>query len=146
MSFSLLDLEKNCTCACMNFTHLTWLMLLHCLVKVQTTKMHVNTNSAFSMNYEIAIKWTKLHWQFLMNHIIQMNSSFTACVQSVRHQHAHMISDGRATGQSQPRWRSAKINPSLHQAFCRSQMSQVFLSYTQCCITPQILSSTGPFQ
>jgi len=24
MPFSLLDLEKNCTCEGMNFTHLTW--------------------------------------------------------------------------------------------------------------------------
>jgi len=41
-------------------------------------------------------------WNVLMNHIIQMNNNFTACVQSVRHmQRAHMISDGRATGQSQ---------------------------------------------
>jgi len=32
-----------------------------------------------------------------------MNNNFAACVQSVRHQHAHVISDGRAIGQSQPR-------------------------------------------
>jgi len=38
-----------------------------------------------------------------INHIIQMNNNFTACVQSVRHQHAHMITDGRTTWQSQ-RW------------------------------------------
>jgi len=30
-----------------------------------------------------------------------MNIQVTACVQSVHHQHAHMISDGHATGQSQ---------------------------------------------
>jgi len=34
---------------------------------------------------------------------MQINNNSTACVQSVRHQHAHMISDGRVTGQSQPR-------------------------------------------
>jgi len=38
-----------------------------------------------------------------MNHIIQTNSNFTARVQSVRHQYAHVISDGRATSQRQPR-------------------------------------------
>jgi len=32
-----------------------------------------------------------------------MNNNFTACVQSVHHQHAHMISDGRPTWQSQRR-------------------------------------------
>jgi len=62
MPFSQLGLEKNCTCDVMNLTHLTWLLLLHYLVKVETMKMHVNTNSAFNINYEIAIKCTKLHW------------------------------------------------------------------------------------
>jgi len=62
MLSSVLDLEKNCICDGMNFTHLTWLVLLHQLVKVKTpkTKMH----SAFNVNYEIAVKCTKLHWQF----------------------------------------------------------------------------------
>ena len=55
MQFSVLDLEKNCTCDGMNFTHLTSLMLLHYLVKVETLRMHVNTNLAFNVNYEIAI-------------------------------------------------------------------------------------------
>ena len=45
----------------MNFTHLTWLMLLLYLVKVETPKMHVNINSAFNSNYETAVKCTKLH-------------------------------------------------------------------------------------
>jgi len=58
MPLSLLDSEKNCTYDCMNFTHLSWLMLLHYLVKVETTKMRVNTNSAFNINYEIAVKCT----------------------------------------------------------------------------------------
>jgi len=52
MPFSLLDLEKNVTCDGMNFTHLTWLMLLLYLVKVETPKMHVNIN--LSLN---ATKW-----------------------------------------------------------------------------------------
>jgi len=36
-------------------------MLLHYLVKVETTKMHASTNSAFNINYEIPVKCTKLH-------------------------------------------------------------------------------------
>jgi len=64
MLFSLLDLEKNSTCDGVTFTHLTWLMLLNYLVKVETPKMHVNTNSAFNVNYKIAVKCTKLHCQF----------------------------------------------------------------------------------
>jgi len=64
MPFSLLDLEKNCTCDGMNLTHLTWLSLLHYTVKLETPKMHVNTNSAYYLNYEIAVKCTKLQRQF----------------------------------------------------------------------------------
>jgi len=36
-------------------------MLLHYLVKVETPKMHINTPSAFNVNYKIAVKCTKLH-------------------------------------------------------------------------------------
>jgi len=60
MPFSLLDSEKISTCDGMNFTHITWLMLLHYLVKVETQKMHVNTNSVFNVKYKIAVKCTKL--------------------------------------------------------------------------------------
>ena len=52
---------KECTCDDMNFIHLTRLMLPHYLVKVETLKVHVNTNSAFNVNYKIAVKCTKLH-------------------------------------------------------------------------------------
>jgi len=45
----------------MNCTHFTQFVLLHYLVKVETPKMHVNTNSAFNVNYKIAVKCTKLH-------------------------------------------------------------------------------------
>jgi len=36
-------------------------MLPDYLVEVETTKIHVNTNSDFNINYEIAIQCTKLH-------------------------------------------------------------------------------------
>jgi len=39
-------------------------MLLHYLVKSETPKMHMNTSSAINVNYEIAVKCTKLHWEF----------------------------------------------------------------------------------
>jgi len=45
----------------MNFTYLTRLMLPHYVVKVETPKMHVNTDSTFNLNYEIAVKYAKLH-------------------------------------------------------------------------------------
>jgi len=50
MQFSLFDFKMNDTCEGMNFTHLTQLMLLHYLVKVETPKMRVNTTSAFNVN------------------------------------------------------------------------------------------------
>jgi len=49
MSFSLLDLVKNSTCEGMNFTHFVSLILLYYLVKVETPKIHVNTNSTFNV-------------------------------------------------------------------------------------------------
>jgi len=64
MQFSLLDFKMNDTCEGMNFTHLTWLLLLHYLVKVETPKMHVNTTSAFNVNYKIAVTCIKFYWQF----------------------------------------------------------------------------------
>jgi len=39
-------------------------MLLHYLVKVEKPKMHVNTTSAFDVNYKIAVTCIKLHRKF----------------------------------------------------------------------------------
>jgi len=63
-----------------------------------------------------------------MNHIIQTNNNFTACVQSVRHQHAHMILCKRSPLVN----RSVdnvlfKVRPSLNQAF--SQVIDVMNLY-----------------
>jgi len=65
MPFPLLHLEKNSTCDDMNFTHLTWLMLLRYLVQVETQKVHVNTNSAFNVNYKISGRTHDLRPQIL---------------------------------------------------------------------------------
>jgi len=35
--------------------------MLHYLVKVETPKMHVNTASAYDVNYKIAVTSIKLH-------------------------------------------------------------------------------------
>jgi len=42
-----------------------------------------------------------------------MNIQVTACVRSVHHQHAHMISDSHASIDDVP----VKVKTSLHQAF-----------------------------
>ena len=62
-----------------------------------------------------------------------MNIQARACVQSVHHYYAHMISDGHANTDDV----SVKVKTSLHQAF--SQLVDVMnLSHTLCCITPRI--------
>jgi len=38
-------------------------MMLHYLVKVETPKMHVNTTSAYNVDYKISVTCIKLHWQ-----------------------------------------------------------------------------------
>jgi len=43
----------NDTCEGIKFTHLISI-LIHYLVKVERPKMHVNTTSAFSVNYKIS--------------------------------------------------------------------------------------------
>jgi len=51
----------NDTCNGMNITHITTLMLLHYLVKVEKPKMNVDTTSAFNVKYKIAVTCIKLH-------------------------------------------------------------------------------------
>jgi len=61
-----------------------------------------------------------------------MNIQVTACVQSVHHQHAHMISDGHASTDDVP----VKVKTSLHQAF-----SQV-IDVMNLCFTHALLYNT----
>jgi len=46
MQSSLLDLKINGTCDGLNVIHLTYLMLPHYLLKVETPKMHANKGAA----------------------------------------------------------------------------------------------------
>jgi len=135
MQFSLLDFEMNDTCEDMNFT-LTYFIMLHYLVKVETPKIHVNTTSASNVNCRIAVTCIKLHWQFHMEH--SGESYKWTCVQSVHHQHTHMISDSHATGQSQHQWcpgqSQTKFAPSVFEG-CRCHEA---LFHTHCCIAPLI--------
>jgi len=115
-------------------------MLLHYLVKVEKTKMHVKTTSAFNINNKIAVTCITLQWQFhqMFWWIILMNIRVRACVQSVHHQHAHMISesDGHA---SQHWWRSGQSQKQVCiERFRRSSMSWIFVSCMLYCITPKI--------
>jgi len=61
-----------------------------------------------------------------------MNVQVRACVQSVHHQYAHMISDGNATMDDVP----VKVKKTLHQAF-----SQV-VDVTNLCFTHALLYNT----
>jgi len=84
-----------------------------------------------------------------MKHIIQINNNFAACVQSVRHQHAYMISDCRAHGVRKkvaPLVNRSldnvlfKVNPSLRQTFLQViDVTNLCSVPALLCITPQIL-------
>ena len=73
-----------------------------------------------------------------------INNNFAASVQSVHHQHAYMISDCRATGQSQHAasitfCSNFKVNPSLRQAFLQ------VIDVTNLCSVPALLHNTSNF-
>jgi len=102
MQFLLLDFKMNDTCDCTNFTHLTWLLLLHYLVKFETPKMHVNTTSYFIVSRYLQNN-RYMHQIYIDSFIKYSDESYNEhSYQNMcfRYQHAHMISDGRATGQS----------------------------------------------
>ena len=115
------------------------LMLLHYLVTVKTPKMHVNTTSAFNVNYKIAVTCIKFHWQFhkmfwwitqwtfMSEHVFKvsttnMHISLMATLLVFRSVDDVLV----------------QVKPSLHQAFHRSSTSWIFISYTHCCTTPEI--------
>jgi len=63
MQFTLLDFKWKIHVILIAWTTLLTylgLMLIHHLVKVETPKVHVNTTSAFNVNYKIAVIYTKL--------------------------------------------------------------------------------------
>jgi len=144
----MLDLETNCICDSRNFTRLTWLMLLHYLVKVETPKMHANTNSSFNVNYETAVNSPNCI------------DSFTKCSDEPHSTNKQLHS---MCSKCPPPARTHDLRRSCHwsiaasitfcskstqvcvKRFCRSQMTQSFVLYTHCCITPRIVQSTGPF-
>ena len=61
-----------------------------------------------------------------------MNIHVTACVQSVHHQHAHMISDGHDSIDDVP----VKVKTSLRQALSQVVDVITFVSYTLSCMAP----------
>ena len=93
-----------------NFTQLTQLMLLLYLVKGENRKCTWTQLQLLMLTTCI-----KLHRQFhkMCWWVIQMNIHFRACLQSVHHQHALMISDGHVSIDDIP----VKVWTSLYQAF-----------------------------
>jgi len=59
-----------------------------------------------------------------------MNIQIRACVQSVHHQHAHMISDGHTSIDDVP----VKSKQVCIKRFRRSSMSWIFVTCTLCCL------------
>jgi len=79
--------------------------------------MHVDTTSAFNINYRITLRASYYIDSFIkyvaVNHMNEHSCQSRACVQSVHHQNAHMISDGHSRIDHVP----VKVKTSLHQAF-----------------------------
>jgi len=113
----------------------------------QNTRNAYEHKFSFNVNYEIAAKCIKLHLRFhKCSDESYYNTHFTGCVLNVRHQHANMISDSCATGQSQ----SITSNQLCVQRFRRLWMPRIFVSFTHCCVTPKISKykahDLGPFR
>jgi len=116
-------------------------MLLHYLVKVETPKKRMNTNSAFNANWITAVKCIKLYWQFVYSdesykwtliseHVFKVSATSThTWTQTVAPLLNHNVDNVLF-----------KVKPSLQfciKRFCRSSMARIFVSYTLCCITLQ---------
>ena len=77
MQFSLLDLQMNVTCDIMNFTHLTWLVLLHYLVKNWKCNITVGYYQRKLHQMTIASsKWTRV--------VMCLKFTFFACCTAMR--------------------------------------------------------------
>ena len=86
MQFSLFDFKLNSTCDRMNFIHLTLLMSLHYLVKVETVKMHLNASSAFNVSTKqllnasdhidsfIKCSDESYRWEFISEHVFKVSA------------------------------------------------------------------------
>jgi len=134
------------------FTHLTWLVLPHYLVKLKQpqcmwlcTQIHpltLTTEQPYNApNYNDNFrKCSDEPHSTNEQEFYSMSSKFPppACTHDLRGLRHWSIA-------ASIMFRS-KSNQVCIKRFCRSSMSQIFVSYTHCCITPQILQSTGPFR
>jgi len=111
-------------------------MLLHYLVKVEKPKMHVNTTSAFNVNYKIAVTCIKLNHSFI-------KCSGESYKWTFRSEHAFKVPTSSMYTWSQMVKPALMTSRSKSKQVCikrfhRSLMSWIFVSYMLCCITLQI--------
>jgi len=115
-------------------------MLLHYRVKIETPKMHVNTTSAFYVNYKIAVTCIEFHWQFRTTFwwITQMNIYVRAlCLKCPPPTHTYLRwSCYWSFAVSMTSW--LESNQVCIKRFHRSSTSWIFISYSHCCTTPEI--------
>jgi len=88
-------------------------MLLDYLVKVEKLKMHVNTTSAFNVNYKIAVTLT-VPPNVLVNHINEHSG------QSMRSKCPPPACTHDLRWSCQHRYVPVKVKTSLHQAFSQA--------------------------
>jgi len=116
-------------------------MLLHYLVKVEASKMHVNTTSTFNSNYKVAVICIKFHWHFIkcsaeshewafMSEHVSKVSISPACTHDLKCPHCWSIAVSMIC--------RSKSNQVCIKRFYGSLMSRIFVSYTNCCTTPRI--------
>jgi len=109
------------------------------LVKVQTPKVHVNTTSAFNVNHKIAITCIKLHWQFheMFWCIINEHSFQSMCSKCPPPACTHDLKTVMPLVNRSIKSFLSTSNRVCIKRFCRSSISWIIVSYTNCCITPK---------
>jgi len=109
----------------MNFIHLTCYTILF-----EKQKMHVNTTSAFNVNYKIAVtciycSGESCKWTFMPEHVFKVPTPSMHILWSQMVTPASMMF-------------LSKSKQVCIKRFRRSSMSWMFVSYTLCCITPHM--------
>jgi len=102
--------------------------------------MHLNTTSAFNVNYKIAVTCVKLHCHFhknvLMNYIKE-HSFQSMCSKCPPPAHTHNLSRSRHWSIVASIMSEVQSNQVCVKRFRSTSTSRIF-SYTHCCIAPQI--------
>ena len=129
--FSLSDFKMNDACDSMNLP--TFSLNLCCYTTLWKSKNQKCMWTQLQL-LMITTKWP-LHASNCTDSFKKKCESYKwTCIQSVHHQHAHRISDGHATGQSQRRWCPGQSETKFASSFFAGRWWVV--SYMHCWIMP----------